>query len=143
MNWYKLATLEQTTHPDKADFSPYIEMVPTGFLYNIRNKDATNWTTNQSGEKMTMDELKQSIEEEGFIDPFIISICGDKIRLEEGNHRIQIAKEIGEEKLPAVVKILKKFPMNKHHKHEYDLPEEFVINIPDKEFAKPSEVLKI
>lgn len=54
----------------------------------------------------TMQRLRESIERDGFVAPILVRPVGDRFEVVSGNHRFMSAREMGLEKVPAVVKVM-------------------------------------
>jgi len=50
-----------------------------------------------------MDELRESINRDGILQPLQIALVGDKLWLEDGLHRLALAKELGIERVPVII----------------------------------------
>jgi len=78
-----------------ANTSPPWELVDLNFIWRFRNKDATDYTFVEDTH-VTMPELRNVLLEQGLRDPLILRISTNgqrgTIRLEEGNHRIQVLR---------------------------------------------------
>lgn len=83
------------------------ELLDIDFVWQFRNKDADNYTT-IGNKKVTIPELCSIIKEQGLLDPLVLRLYtdpqGSTLRLEEGNHRIQILN-VFMRKVPVIVEI--------------------------------------
>ncbi len=74
---------------------PPWELVELDFVWQFRNKDTTSYTE-VDGEIVTIPQLCQVLLEQGLIDPLVLRVYTNghrgTIRLEEGNHRIQVLR---------------------------------------------------
>jgi len=111
--------------------------VKTNFLYNIRYKNANKKGESYSGEECDFEYLYENIQKNGMVEPFVVSIGKDlSIRLETGNHRIQIFKNKNIEYIPCVFVFNKTSIINLGNgNHSY-----FLKNVLNEDFIKKLEV---
>lgn len=99
------------------------EEVSVHFLNKIRNKKATTETDDLDGFIKDQVTIFNNIEKEGMRDPLliVISLKHKTIRLESGNHRIQVAIDKGYTHLPVATLIIQEHYLNEGNgKHYYD-----------------------
>ena len=127
---------------DKYAWKPFIEQVPTEFVYMLRDTGVGNNTGDANGNKWNMDELEDDIRANGFEEPLLITVgvSDEKVRLEQGNHRIQIANKIGLKTVPVVCQIKEHCELVNGHKHSYDFKGKLHNIIKVDVFEKPSNV---
>ena len=82
----------------------------TGLIYKeIATKDITHLTRPEfiNGQEQKFNNtLKQSVSQNGLRDPIYINQLGDgTLKVTVGNNRMVIAKELGIEKIPCVIKL--------------------------------------
>lgn len=130
-----------SSHPKTNEFKGNVDEVSVDFLYSIRDVGVKSDTTDQLGNVMSREDLEKSLKDNGFIDPLLIRIGRDMtIRLEEGNHRIQVAKKWGLKKVPAVLEIDETVDRKNGHDHLFKLKTE--VELPDEKYVSPTSVLK-
>jgi len=77
--------------------------IKTDFLYEIRNKKANKIGESYLGIEGDLEYLYKDIKENGMLEPFVVCIGRDlSIRLETGNHRIQIFNKKNIKYVPCV-----------------------------------------
>lgn len=84
----------------------YVELVPIKALWDMREfdrREEPKWS--QERTDMTIDNLKDDVEREGFKNPIRIEyyFYAGKATIREGNHRVRAAFELGLQYVPALV----------------------------------------
>ena len=86
-----------------------VSLMPTEWVWQYRVQDVSEYTNLDDTNKMVnLEELWSDIKRNGLKDPLIIrvGVKNKKIRLESGNHRIQVLKIHGIELCPVTIQIV-------------------------------------
>jgi len=78
--------------------------IPLSFLFTINNPETKAEFELQSKKEVDYNEFKNDIKTNGILEPLVILINKDWIRLETGNHRIFALRDIGESTAPCIIK---------------------------------------
>ena len=70
----------------------------------INQIDEDSYTIRENVDREALDELKESLKEDGQWDPILVRPIGDKFELIAGHRRVQAAKELGWEDIDANIK---------------------------------------
>jgi hypothetical protein len=84
------------------------DLIDLKYIHSIKNPNLTLTTTlsdKKDSPQISMNELAKSIQRDGILDPLLITLSIDLnlIRLERGNHRINVFKDVGIMKAPVIV----------------------------------------
>ena len=74
------------------------------YLFSISNPDVKPEFELQDKTKVSYETMKQDIINNGILEPLVILTSQDGIRLESGNHRIYILKDLGISTAPCIIK---------------------------------------
>lgn len=84
-----------------------VEELPLEWVWQYFSYDVTSHTQDEDGTEVSLTGLWKAIEANGMRDPLIIRVGLEnrKMRLEAGNHRIQLLRKHGIEKVPVAVQV--------------------------------------
>lgn len=126
-----------------------IELVSTDWIWEYWGFDVTPMTNLKDGTIVGLDELWENILEEGLHDPLImrVGIKNKKMRLEAGNHRIQLFHKHNIKMIPVAVQVRDECgphlgDVMTDASHNFDATDELMISKITEEYMKPSEVFK-
>ena len=126
-----------------------IELVPTDWVWKFWGTDVTPITKLIAGTPADMEALWKNILDEGLHDPLImrVGVRNKKMRLEAGNHRIQMFHKYGVDMIPVTVQLRDECGPHLNDvmtdaSHNFDASEELLISSITDEYIKPSEVFK-
>ena len=126
-----------------------VEMVPTEWVYKYWGTDVSPPADLGDGSPATMDELWEDIQKNGMSDPLMMraGVKNKKMRLESGNHRIQIFHKHGVEMIPVVVHVQEECGPHVEKvwtdaTSNFDATDELLVSEVTEEYMKPSEVFK-
>ena len=126
-----------------------IELVPTDWVWKFWGTDVTPMTDLMDGTPADLETLWQNILDEGLYDPFImrVGLQNKKMRLEAGNHRIQMFHKHGIGMIPVTVQVRNECgphldDVMTDASHNFDASEELLISNITDEYMKPSKVFK-
>jgi len=126
-----------------------IELVPTDWVWKYYGRDVSPEADLMDGTLVDLNTLWRNILEEGLHEPFImrVGIQNKKMRLESGNHRIQLFHKHGIKMVPVTVQI--KNECGPHlsdvmtdASYNFDARDELLVSTTDQEYRKPSEVFR-
>ena len=82
---------------ESESISKYVEMVSTDVINKYRTQNKSKWRP----------ELEKSIEAEGITEPLMLIyfVHDNELGLYDGHYRLDIAKDIGLDKVPAYIKL--------------------------------------
>lgn len=127
-----------------------VECIPTAWVWQFRGTDVSENSDLKNGTPCTLDELWENIEKEGLHDPLIlrIGLQSHTMRLEAGNHRIQVLYNHAIENVPVTVQIQAVCGPGADEvfnsgSHNFPITEELVPFDKTDEYMKPSEVFKL
>lgn len=128
----------------------HVEEVPTEWVYQYWGSDVTTNTSYKEQDESSLPWLWERITEEGLKDPLVIrvGIESKTMRLETGNHRIQILREYGVEKVPVTIEIKAHCGPEAANPHTdatkvFPLPPEgILVTSLEQEYMAPSKVFK-
>ncbi len=126
-----------------------IELVPTEWVYQYRGEDVSPNTTLMDGTIVDLDALWRDICTEGLHDPLImrVGIQNKMMRLEAGNHRIQIFQQHHLPFVPLVVQLRDECgphagEVMNDATHNFDARDELLLSHINEEYVKPSDAFK-
>ncbi len=126
-----------------------VEMVPTEWVWRYWGKDVSPYANLPDGTTVGLEELWENILKEGLRSPLIMraGLKNKKMRLESGNHRIQVLHQHGIKEVPVAVQVREE--CGPHLKdvmtdatHNFSAPDGFLVSEITDEYMKPSEVFK-
>lgn len=125
----------------------YVELVPVDWVFKYRGTDVSTTADLKNGNLCSLDDLWNDIKENGLFDPLIVRMgrTSRTLRLEAGNHRIQVLKEHGIDKVPVTIEIRDACgpdapePYNEGT-HNFALDGSVVLPETDVTYAKPSTI---
>jgi hypothetical protein len=126
-----------------------IELVPTEWVWKHYGSDVSPMANLMDGTPIDMDGLWENILEEGMHDPLIMraGVKTKKMRLEAGNHRIQLLHKHGIGLTPVTVQL--RDDCGPHlgdiltdASHNFDAAEELLVSNITEEYKKPSKVFR-
>jgi hypothetical protein len=126
-----------------------IELIPTDVIARFRGVDVSEKTTLKDGTEVDMDALWENILAEGLHDPVIIrvGIQNKMMRLEAGNHRIQLYQQHHIPFIPTTVQLRDECgphvsdTMN-DGSHNFDASGDLLLDSIPEEYVRPSEALR-
>ncbi len=126
-----------------------IELIPTQWVYQYRGEDVSPQSTLVDGTIVPMDELWQNLCDEGMHDPLImrVGIETRMMRLEAGNHRIQLFHQHNIPFVPLTVQLRNECgphledTMN-DGSHNFDARGELILTTIPSEYVAPSEAFR-
>ncbi len=126
-----------------------IELIPTDWVWKYWGTDVSPMADLKDGTPADMDTLWKNILDEGLHDPLImrVGIQNKKMRLEAGNHRIQLFHKYKTKMIPVTVQMRDECgphlgDVMTDASHNFDATEELLITSITEEYMKPSEVFK-
>jgi len=126
-----------------------IELVPTDLVWKYWGSDVSPAADLMDGTLIDLDELWENILKEGLHNPLImrVGLKNKKMRLEAGNHRIQVFHKHGVEMIPVTVQVRDECGPDAPDPetdatHNFDATDEILITEITEEYMKPSEVFK-
>ena len=126
-----------------------IELIRTDWVYKYRGVDVSPTTSLMDGSIVDMDVLWENIESEGMHDPLImrVGIVNKKMRLEAGNHRIQLFHKHKIKEIPVTVQLRDECgphlgDVMNDATHNFGATDELLISVITEEYMRPSEVFK-
>ena len=126
-----------------------IELVPTVWVWKYYGPDVSPMADLMDGTLVGLDALWQNILEEGLYNPLImrVGIENKKMRLEAGNHRIQVFHQHGIEMIPVTVQVRDECgphlgDVMTDASHNFDTGNELLISKITADYMKPSDVFR-
>lgn len=126
-----------------------IELVPTDWVWKYWGTDVTPMTELADKTPADMEALWENILDEGLHDPFImrVGVRNKRMRLEAGNHRIQMFHKHGVKMIPVTVQVRDECgphlsDVMTDASHNFDATEELLVSDVTEEYMKPSEVFR-
>ena len=126
-----------------------IELVPTAWVYKYQGSDVSPSADLMDGTIVTPNELWKNILQEGLYDPLIIRVGlkNKKMRLEAGNHRVQLFHRYGVEEVPVTIQLREACgphlgDVMTNGTHNFDIDEKLKITDITEEYMRPSEVFR-
>ena len=126
-----------------------IELTPTDWVWKYWGHDVSPMAELVDGTPVDLDGLWENILEEGLHNPFImrVGLQNKKMRLEAGNHRIQVFHKYGVKMIPVTVQLRDECgphlgDVMTDATHNFDAANELLISKITAEYMKPSEVFK-
>lgn len=128
----------------------HVEELPTEWVYQYWGSDVTPHIEYEDGTGSLLPGLWERIQAEGLVDPLIIrvGIVSQTMRLEAGNHRIQVLREHGVEKVPVTIEITAFCGPDAPNPHTDATkvfllpPEGILVSSLEHEYLAPSKVFK-
>jgi hypothetical protein len=127
-----------------------VELVPTDLVWRYYGKDVSPNTGIKNGKPESMETLWENLLSEGLRDPFIlrVGIKNRKMRLEAGNHRIQLFKKYGIPQVPLTIQLREECgphvdDVMTDATHNFDVGDTLLIDTIVSEYMRPSAVLSI
>ncbi len=127
-----------------------IELVPTEWVWQYYGPDVSPMADLKDGTPADMDTLWKNILNEGLHDPLImrVGIKNKKMRLEAGNHRIQLFHKYGIKEIPVTVQLRDECgphvgDVMTDASHNFDARGKILIDSIPEEYMRPSEVFKM
>ena len=126
-----------------------VELVPTEWVYKYWGTDVSPMADLKDGSPATLEELWGDIQKNGMHDPLMmrVGVKNKKMRLEAGNHRIQLFHKHGVKMIPLTVQV--KEECGPHLEDvwtdattNFDAKDELLISEVTDEFMRPSEVFR-
>lgn len=125
-----------------------IELVPTDWVWKYWGTDVSE-AIGLNGKIVGLDALWADLLEKGMIDPLImrVGINNKKMRLEAGNHRIQLLHKYGIKVIPITVQVCEECGPHLNDvmtdaTNNFDATDELKISEITEEYMKPSDVFK-
>jgi hypothetical protein len=126
-----------------------IELIPTDWVWKYWGSDVSPGGALIDGTQVSMEEMWENILEEGLYNPLImrVGIKNRKMRLEAGNHRIQMFHKHKVELVPVTVQLREECGPHVEDTMtdatlNFDANDELLISDIPSEYMKPSEVFK-
>ena len=126
-----------------------IELVPTDWVWKYWGHDVSPMAELVDGTPVNLDALWENISEEGLHNPLImrVGLQNKKMRLEAGNHRIQVFHKHGVKMIPVTVQLRDECGPHLSDAmtdatHNFDATCELLISKITAEYMKPSEVFR-
>ncbi len=126
-----------------------VELVPTDWVWKYWGSNVTPTARLMDKTKVDLNGLWKNILNDGLYTPLImrVGIKNKKMRLEAGNHRIQIFHENGVKMIPVTVQVREECGPHLDETmtdatHNFDATEELLISNITEEYMKPSDVFK-
>ncbi len=126
-----------------------IELIPTDWVWKYYGPDVSPMADLMDGTPADLDALWKNISEEGLYNPLImrVGIKNKKMRLEAGNHRIQLFHKHGIDMIPVTVQVRDECgphlgDVMTDASHNFDATDELLISAITTEYMKPSGVFK-
>lgn len=127
--------------------APFSELVSCSFLYSIRNPNSKREIENKNKQRVSFETFKKELEEYGMTDPLVIGVDvkNKRIKLETGNHRIQLFYKLGVSYIPATCFV--DTHLNHHFGNDDDYSYSFERllwdDLIEPGFCKPSDILPL
>lgn len=126
-----------------------IELVPTEWVWQYRGVDVSPLGDLMDGSLVTVEALWEDLCREGLHEPLImrVGIRNKMMRLESGNHRIQLFHRYGIAEIPVVAEVREECgpdapDIMTDATHNFDASNELLIESSDQRYRKPSEVFR-
>ena len=126
-----------------------VELVPTEWVYQYWGRDVSPMGDLLNGDLVTLEALWKNLQEEGMHNPLImrVGLSDKRMRLESGNHRIQLFHAHGVPQIPVTVQLTELCGPNAPNPMTdatltWDATDELLIKSTSEEYMKPSEVFK-
>lgn len=126
-----------------------IEMIPTEWVWQYWGSDVSPMGDLMDGTLVTLEDLWESLQNEGMYNPLImrVGVRDKKMRLESGNHRIQLFHKHGIEHIPVTVQVRDECgphldDVMTDATQTWDATDELLISEITDEYMKPSQVFK-
>lgn len=125
-----------------------VELIPTEWVWQFRGTDVSEHAELKNGTPCSLKDLWRNIQQEGLFDPLImrVGLQSNTMRLEAGNHRIQIFHEHQIKEIPVTVQVM--WECGPHTEnvlntgtHIFDATHK-LLPIKNTGFFKPSDVFK-
>lgn len=126
-----------------------VELVPTEWVWRYCGPDVSLMATLRGHTPVDLDTLWKNIVDNGLHSPLImrVGLKNKKMRLEAGNHRIQLFYKHGVDMIPATVQVRDECgphldDVMTYASHNFDATDELMISETYQEYMKPSMVFK-
>lgn len=126
-----------------------VELVPTEWVWRYYGPDVSPMTRLKDGTEIDLFGLWQNIIAERLHDPLImrVGVKNKMMRLEAGNHRIQLFHQDGVPLIPVAVQVREECgphlgDVMTDASHNFDAAGELLISTIIEEYQKPSEVFR-
>lgn len=124
-----------------------VELVPVSWVWKYRGVDVSDGVDMPDEGRSTLEEFWDVLKKDGLRDPLIVRVGlkDRKMRLEAGNHRIQVLHAHGVTEVPVTIQVHEECgphapDVMNSGSHNFDIPHTLRIREVTREYMKPTEV---